>query len=236
MEELPAARKTPAASFTWGSAGPAEHAGCQQRWLARYRQPTMPEGSTGWANTTPLTESLNLRHICYDISFDLAGPPYVAARAGLGTRQLPQLPSTYYIRRIPYEYGTAALGIQESREWGSRRVAGAMRFPFLRRPAAAVRWAVEGVPRQPSSSCVSPSLWTLPDLQQQYHKPTTLEKTIPGSQFAPQNQRRPLSTMSSQPAHPTLLIPGPIEFDDAVLQSMGHYRCVIDRSSTVGTS
>ncbi|KAM4059171.1 aminotransferase class-V domain-containing protein [Hirsutella rhossiliensis] len=29
--------------------------------------------------------------------------------------------------------------------------------------------------------------------------------------------------MSSQPAHPTLLVPGPIEFDDAVLQSMSHY-------------
>ncbi|KAL3425822.1 alanine--glyoxylate aminotransferase [Phlyctema vagabunda] len=29
--------------------------------------------------------------------------------------------------------------------------------------------------------------------------------------------------MSSQPSHPTLLIPGPIEFDDAVLQSMSHY-------------
>jgi len=33
--------------------------------------------------------------------------------------------------------------------------------------------------------------------------------------------------MSSQPEHPTLLIPGPIEFDDAVLQSMSHYRFVI---------
>jgi alanine-glyoxylate transaminase/serine-glyoxylate transaminase/serine-pyruvate transaminase len=30
--------------------------------------------------------------------------------------------------------------------------------------------------------------------------------------------------MSSQPPHPTLLIPGPIEFDDAVLNSMSHYR------------
>jgi hypothetical protein len=30
--------------------------------------------------------------------------------------------------------------------------------------------------------------------------------------------------MSGQPNHPTLLIPGPIEFDDAVLQSMSHYR------------
>ncbi|KAH8601686.1 alanine--glyoxylate aminotransferase-like protein [Bisporella sp. PMI_857] len=29
--------------------------------------------------------------------------------------------------------------------------------------------------------------------------------------------------MSTQPDHPTLLIPGPIEFDDAVLQSMGHF-------------
>jgi alanine-glyoxylate transaminase/serine-glyoxylate transaminase/serine-pyruvate transaminase len=31
-------------------------------------------------------------------------------------------------------------------------------------------------------------------------------------------------TMSSQPSHPALLIPGPIEFDDAVLNSMSHYR------------
>ncbi|RKU47401.1 hypothetical protein DL546_007563 [Coniochaeta pulveracea] len=31
------------------------------------------------------------------------------------------------------------------------------------------------------------------------------------------------TTMSSQPEHPTLLIPGPIEFDDAVLQSMSHF-------------
>ncbi|KAL8996505.1 MAG: hypothetical protein Q9188_006555 [Gyalolechia gomerana] len=29
--------------------------------------------------------------------------------------------------------------------------------------------------------------------------------------------------MSGQPDHPTLLIPGPIEFDDEVLQSMSHY-------------
>ncbi|KAI2465699.1 alanine--glyoxylate aminotransferase [Annulohypoxylon bovei var. microspora] len=41
------------------------------------------------------------------------------------------------------------------------------------------------------------------------------------------NQSRAFSLssvkMSSQPEHPTLLIPGPIEFDDAVLQSMSHY-------------
>ena len=34
------------------------------------------------------------------------------------------------------------------------------------------------------------------------------------------------STMSKQADHPTLLVPGPIEFDDAVLQAMSHYRCV----------
>lgn len=32
--------------------------------------------------------------------------------------------------------------------------------------------------------------------------------------------------MSAQPPHATLLIPGPIEFDDAVLQSMSHYRYI----------
>jgi hypothetical protein len=38
------------------------------------------------------------------------------------------------------------------------------------------------------------------------------------------SSRSPTHKMSSQPDHPTLLIPGPIEFDDAVLQSMGHFR------------
>ncbi|CAI4218134.1 unnamed protein product [Parascedosporium putredinis] len=33
----------------------------------------------------------------------------------------------------------------------------------------------------------------------------------------------PALKMSTQPAHPALLIPGPIEFDDAVLQSMSHF-------------
>jgi hypothetical protein len=35
------------------------------------------------------------------------------------------------------------------------------------------------------------------------------------------------TNMSSQPDHPALLIPGPIEFDDAVLQSMSHFRYVV---------
>jgi alanine-glyoxylate transaminase/serine-glyoxylate transaminase/serine-pyruvate transaminase len=34
----------------------------------------------------------------------------------------------------------------------------------------------------------------------------------------------PPKKMSSQPPHAALLIPGPIEFDDAVLNSMSHYR------------
>ncbi|QSZ32985.1 hypothetical protein DSL72_002569 [Monilinia vaccinii-corymbosi] len=40
--------------------------------------------------------------------------------------------------------------------------------------------------------------------------------------------------MSNQPAHPTLLIPGPIEFDDAVLQSMSHYSTLPSSESHVG--
>jgi len=30
--------------------------------------------------------------------------------------------------------------------------------------------------------------------------------------------------MSSQPPHPAVMIPGPVEFDDAVLNAMSHYR------------
>ncbi|ORY11095.1 pyridoxal phosphate-dependent transferase [Clohesyomyces aquaticus] len=36
-------------------------------------------------------------------------------------------------------------------------------------------------------------------------------------------EKKPQPHMSSQPPHPALLIPGPIEFDDAVLQSMSHF-------------
>ncbi|KAF2013673.1 PLP-dependent transferase [Aaosphaeria arxii CBS 175.79] len=42
------------------------------------------------------------------------------------------------------------------------------------------------------------------------------------SESEPEIEQTP-ATMSSQPPHATLLIPGPIEFDDAVLQSMSHY-------------
>jgi len=46
---------------------------------------------------------------------------------------------------------------------------------------------------------------------------------------APQEETKP--KMSNQAEHPALLIPGPIEFDDAVLNSMGHFRCVVYFSS-----
>jgi alanine-glyoxylate transaminase/serine-glyoxylate transaminase/serine-pyruvate transaminase len=40
----------------------------------------------------------------------------------------------------------------------------------------------------------------------------------------------PPKKMSNQKQHPALLIPGPIEFDDAVLDSMSHHRCVWSRN------
>ncbi|KAK0389827.1 hypothetical protein NLU13_3400 [Sarocladium strictum] len=60
---------------------------------------------------------------------------------------------------------------------------------------------------------------------------TTAARAVSASSSSPstfsrsssQPVSRSLATMSSQPEHPTLLIPGPIEFDDAVLNSMSHY-------------
>jgi hypothetical protein len=51
--------------------------------------------------------------------------------------------------------------------------------------------------------------------------------TLPSS-----NQKERPSTMTSQPEHPTLRIPGPIEFDDEVLQAMGHYRYALRTGPT----
>lgn len=52
-------------------------------------------------------------------------------------------------------------------------------------------------------------------------------------EYSPIQRDRPKSAppedqqvnMSGQAEHPALMIPGPIEFDDAVLLSMGHFRC-----------
>ncbi|KAI1766629.1 alanine--glyoxylate aminotransferase [Hypoxylon sp. FL1150] len=58
--------------------------------------------------------------------------------------------------------------------------------------------------------------------------PSSASRSFPSSTSVSLAQNRnfsssPSANMSSQPEHPTLLIPGPIEFDDAVLQSMSHY-------------
>lgn len=76
------------------------------------------------------------------------------------------------------------------------------------------------VPRKLSYNNPSISPYNRISLVSQHLNPETTPAT------SSQNQLRTVTTMSSQPEHPTLLIPGPIEFDDAVLQSMSHYRCV----------
>ena len=61
--------------------------------------------------------------------------------------------------------------------------------------------------------------------------PYSIERLSSAKTITPQTRRfssrsKTSDRMSTQPNHPTLLIPGPIEFDDAVLQSMSHYRYV----------
>jgi hypothetical protein len=53
-------------------------------------------------------------------------------------------------------------------------------------------------------------------------KPPSQEKKI--EQQVKKAIPEPPKKMSNQPQHPALLIPGPIEFDDEVLNSMSHFR------------
>ena len=53
---------------------------------------------------------------------------------------------------------------------------------------------------------------------------TPLERHPPDLSKVEEESKKAFSNMSLQAPHPSLLIPGPIEFDDAVLQSMSHYR------------
>lgn len=53
-------------------------------------------------------------------------------------------------------------------------------------------------------------------------RPKPQEKNI--EQPVKKSEPAPPKKMSNQPPHPALLIPGPIEFDDEVLNSMSHYR------------
>ncbi|KAE8384852.1 PLP-dependent transferase [Aspergillus alliaceus] len=55
------------------------------------------------------------------------------------------------------------------------------------------------------------------------YKPLDRTDSSPTTPLVSPPQPAPSVKMSSQAPHPTLLIPGPIEFDDAVLQSMSHY-------------
>ena len=101
-----------------------------------------------------------------------------------------------------------------------------MRLPI---PRTCIRSAImEGMPRNmkprvafgnpsPSSSFSTTSSDRISLVSQHLNSTQTNPNPI-------QTQSRALSNMSSQPEHPALLIPGPIEFDDAVLQSMSHYR------------
>ncbi|KAH6896784.1 pyridoxal phosphate-dependent transferase [Thelonectria olida] len=77
----------------------------------------------------------------------------------------------------------------------------------------------------PSSSVTSAGRISLVSGHLMRSSPSSSSSTQTASSNSVQQQRRysTSSTMSSQPPHATLLIPGPIEFDDAVLQSMSHY-------------
>ena len=56
--------------------------------------------------------------------------------------------------------------------------------------------------------------------------PAGPKQSIDGSSFSTKTPTTSQTPMSSQAPHATVLIPGPIEYDDAVLQSMSHYRYV----------
>lgn len=58
--------------------------------------------------------------------------------------------------------------------------------------------------------------------RKQHHSPASARQNF-STAHQPQEEAKKATKMSTQAQHPTLLIPGPIEFDDAVLQSMSHY-------------
>jgi len=62
------------------------------------------------------------------------------------------------------------------------------------------------------------------DVEYQASKPAPSRSTSKGTQTQPPKEQEKPAKMSNQEPHPALLIPGPIEFDDAVLSSMSHYR------------
>jgi hypothetical protein len=83
--------------------------------------------------------------------------------------------------------------------------------------------SLAGYPSITSRIIAAPTLRRLQLVQKQH-----LTFALAASPTFLQRQVRKQSNMSFQAPHPTLLIPGPIEFDDEVLRSMSHYRYVID--------
>jgi len=80
-------------------------------------------------------------------------------------------------------------------------------------------------------SLISRHLHTTPQLE--LNTPYTIERSsIPDTDFdqppttkqSIADTEKPSAHMSSQPPHPAVLIPGPIEYDDQVLQAMSHFR------------
>ena len=57
-------------------------------------------------------------------------------------------------------------------------------------------------------------------------------KRHPPKSASPEEEKEKMST---QAEHPTLLIPGPIEFDDEVLGSMSHFRCAMYSNLVIAT-
>lgn len=76
----------------------------------------------------------------------------------------------------------------------------------------------------PSAATTSPAASRLSQLSYHLSSSSHSNSTSTTSSSTSSDNSNKHSKMSSQPEHPTLLIPGPIEFDDAVLQSMSHYR------------
>ncbi|KAL7803239.1 PLP-dependent transferase [Trichoderma afarasin] len=93
---------------------------------------------------------------------------------------------------------------------------------------ASVRSAVRALPRKTAAGYQSSYYPSIPRPRSlssfsSLSLSSSSHRSSPSS-FSPSHaQRHQLATMSTQAAHPALLIPGPIEFDDAVLQSMSHF-------------
>jgi hypothetical protein len=62
------------------------------------------------------------------------------------------------------------------------------------------------------------------------------KQSIDSSSFSTKVPSKPQVPMSSQAPHAAVLIPGPIEYDDAVLQAMSHYRYVCREVQVNGNS